>query len=390
MDDGQRGTHQDYVLRLASSGAIQSPAVEAAFRRVPRHRLIEAFYAGRYTEEGLVVVDPEKPTGDQQAAIYGDGALVTRVKDGRPASSSSAPALVACMLELLELERGHAVLEIGAGTGYNAALLAEVVGDQRRIVSVEYQDDVAAQTQRLLRRAGYADILVVCGDGFYGYEERAPFDRVVVTVGCPDVSPHWLAQLAPRGFVLVPLRLLIMNPLVRVWTDDDGVRGRVVGLSGFMMMEGELYDASYWPSTPPPEHAGEGSEEPIWENFAWRPQRGEAWVDSEWGGFWYFVATRDQRAWMPNWLGFGLRDGRGSVVISEGVIRTAGSGDLRGDLDRLHDEWHKLGRPRPSQYSLRFVAVNSATPDVPEGAWSVDRRFFRQFTWVERRSGSST
>lgn len=150
------GIHQDaYVARLQSAGAIQSPIVEAAFRRVPRHRLIESFYTGRYTEEGLVVVDPDNPTADQLATIYGEGALVTRVTDGRPASSSSAPGLVASMLDLLESERGQSVLEIGAGTGYNAALLAEVVGDQRRVVTIDYQDDVAAQTRRLLSRAGY-------------------------------------------------------------------------------------------------------------------------------------------------------------------------------------------------------------------------------------------
>lgn len=211
---------------------------------------------------------------------------------------------------------------------------------------------------------------------------------MVVTVGCPDVSPYWLAQLAPQGFVLLPLRHLIMNPLIRVWTDHDGVLGRVVGLSGFMMMEGELYDPRYWPRIAPPDQTGESSDQPVWEDFDWRPQRGEAWKDSEWGGFWYFVATRDRRAWMPNWLGFGLRDERGTVVISEGVIRTAGDGNLRGDLDRLHTEWHTLGRPRPSQYRLKFVRVG-ATQDVPDGAWIVDRRFFRQLTWVEDSGPSS-
>lgn len=373
-----------YVTKLRSSGAVSSPAVEAAFRRVPRHRLLESFYTGKYSDEALVVIEPDNPTPDHLAAIYADTALVTRVKNGLPASSSSAPGLMASMLELLELQAGMNVLEIGAGTGYNAALLAELVGDQRQIVTVDVRDDVVAQSQRLLHRAGYGEIAVVRGDGFYGYEERAPFDRIIVTVGSPDLSPHWIAQLTSGGFVLVPLRQLIMNPLIRVWSDGDVIEGRVVGLSGFMMMEGELHDASYWPKRPRPDDTGKSRDEPVWGDFAWRPQPGQAWVDSEWGGFWYFVATRDRRAWMPSWQAFGLWDeDRGTVVISEERITTVGDDGLRSDLEHLYAQWHHLGRPAPSRYRLRFVPLGDGSEDLPTGAWKMDRRFFRQLTWVD-------
>jgi protein-L-isoaspartate(D-aspartate) O-methyltransferase len=82
-----------YGSKLISSGAIRSAAVETAFRRVRRHRLIEGFYPpGKYGDDDLVVVDPDDPAPEHVDAIYGEGALVTRVKDGLPASSSSAPA----------------------------------------------------------------------------------------------------------------------------------------------------------------------------------------------------------------------------------------------------------------------------------------------------------
>lgn len=377
-----------YVAKLISSGAIRSAAVETAFRRVPRHRLIEGFYPGKYGDDDLVVVDPDDPAPEHISAIYGEGALVTRVKDGLPASSSSAAGLVASMLDLLEIKPGMRVLEIGAGTGYNAALLSEMVGDQRRVVSVEYQEDVVAQTRRLLARAGYGEIAVIQGDGFFGYQQAAPFDRVVVTVGCPDISPHWLAQLSPQGFALVPLRQLPMNPLVRVWNEADEVQGRVVGLSGFMMMQGELYDSAYWPKGGAPMDTEAAREDPVWADFNWRPQAGEAWEASEWGGFWYFLATRERRAWMPNWRAFGLwEEGRGTVLVTEGTIRTVGDVGLRAELDHLYDDWQRLGRPRPSQYRLAFLPMARVSRDVHPGAWNVDRRFFSQLTWVEEAHG---
>jgi protein-L-isoaspartate(D-aspartate) O-methyltransferase len=149
--------------------------------------------------------DPASPRREQLELIYSDEALVTRFIDGMPASSTSAPSLVARMLEFLGLGEGTKVLEIGAGTGYNAALMAEIAGDQDLIITVDVLDDVAEQTRRLLAGAGYPRIRVLARDGFDGAKEEAPFDRIVATVGCSDISPHWTGQLAEDGAMLVPL-----------------------------------------------------------------------------------------------------------------------------------------------------------------------------------------
>lgn len=100
------------------------------------------------------------------------------------------------MLELLDLAPGLNVLEIGAGTGYNAALMAELVGDQHLVVTLDVLEDVVEQTRRLLARAGYPEIAVLWRDGVQGAAERAPFDRIVATVGRSDLSPRWAEQLA--------------------------------------------------------------------------------------------------------------------------------------------------------------------------------------------------
>lgn len=186
-----------YIGQLKAEGAIRSPEVERAFRTVPRHRLLETFHHRPVDAPDFTPIhhDPEHPRPEHLKLIYTDTALATRVVEQfgarMPTSSTSQPSLVAQMLELLDLTPGLGVLEVGAGTGYNSALLAELVGDQRLVVTIDIQDDVVAQTRRLLARAGYPGIAVLLRDGVDGVPERAPFDRIVATVGCSDLSPAW-------------------------------------------------------------------------------------------------------------------------------------------------------------------------------------------------------
>jgi len=182
---------KDYIDELKQHGAIKSEPVERAFRRVERHRLLEGFYEPdeedwrRYTKREL---DPLSPGPEILKIIYSDKPLVIRLEDGKPTSSTSQPALVAEMLELLELEKGMNVLEIGAGTGYNAALMGEIVGEAGHVTTIDIQEDVIERTGRLLKAAGYGEIEVVAQDGAYGYPPNQPYDRIVATVGCPDIS----------------------------------------------------------------------------------------------------------------------------------------------------------------------------------------------------------
>jgi protein-L-isoaspartate(D-aspartate) O-methyltransferase len=124
--------------------------VERAFRTVPRHRLLETFFHRPIDAADFTTVhhDPARPRPEDLELIYSDTALGTRLVEQfgarLPASSTSQPSLVADMLQLLELTRGVRVLEVGAGTGYNAALLAELVGEQRLVMTVDVADDVVA------------------------------------------------------------------------------------------------------------------------------------------------------------------------------------------------------------------------------------------------------
>ena len=137
---------------------------------------------------------------------YGGGAIPTRHDEkGSPISSSSEVAIMAMMLDALRLERGQRVLEIGAGTGYNAAVLAEIVGDG--VVTIDIDPEIASEAREHLRSAGYPHVRVEAGDGWLGWSDTAPYARIELTASTADLSPHWVDQLEEGGLIVLPLRL---------------------------------------------------------------------------------------------------------------------------------------------------------------------------------------
>ena len=178
------------VSELRSRGVIHSEAIAAAFAMVPREHFIPEVVA----EQGL-------------EAAYQDRAFPTKHdRQGMPISSSSQPAIMAEMLELLELAPGQRVLEIGAGTGYNAAVLSQLVGAEGRVTTIDIDPEIVGRAKRALGDAGYrADVRQ--GDGRAGFAKHQPYDRIIVTASADQLQPAWLEQLAEGGRIIVPLRL---------------------------------------------------------------------------------------------------------------------------------------------------------------------------------------
>jgi protein-L-isoaspartate(D-aspartate) O-methyltransferase len=167
-------------------------------------------------------------------AVYRDQAILTKGDLNRPLSSSSQPRVMARMLEQLELAESMNVLEIGAGTGYNAALLSLLA---RRVVSVELDPRTATEARAALRRGGYR-ARVVTADGHGGFAGGAPYDRMIVTASTDAVPRAWWNQLVSDGLLVVPLRLggWGAQAIAGLEKTHNGFRSRSVIAGGFMPM----------------------------------------------------------------------------------------------------------------------------------------------------------
>ena len=220
LPDSTAGLRRGLLATVRDRGGEITESVAEALLAVPRHLFVPE-------------VSPER--------AYGDEAIVTkRDADGVPISSSSQPTIMALMLDQLGLAPGHRVLEIGAGTGYNAALMAHLVGPSGTVVSVDIDPEVAQRARENLAAAGYPDVTVVCADGAEGYAEAAPYDRIIATVGVWDLAPAWLDQLASLGRVVVPLALRGAQLSVAFEWDDGRWVSRSLIPCGFMRMRGQL------------------------------------------------------------------------------------------------------------------------------------------------------
>lgn len=209
------------VAKIDSLGTFRTEAVKDAFRTVPRHLFLpEVDLATAYTPKQVVT---------------------KRAADGTALSSASSPNIVVTMLEQLDVAPGMRVLEIGAATGINAALLAELVGPTGQVVTIELDDDLAEGARTHLAEAGYEQVTVLCRDGTFGNADRAPFHRIIVTAGAWDIPAAWWQQLAVGGRLVVPLRLH-GSGLTRSLALDHTEEGRMVSTNaavcGFVPLRG--------------------------------------------------------------------------------------------------------------------------------------------------------
>lgn len=117
----------------------------------------------------------------------------------------SAPHMVAMMCDLLELQEGMKVLEVGGGCGYHAAVMAELVGPSGHVYSVERIPELVEMARRNLERAGYRNVSMILGDGTLGYSEQAPYDRISVAASAPDIPEPLKEQLRPGGRMVIPV-----------------------------------------------------------------------------------------------------------------------------------------------------------------------------------------
>ena len=225
MTDELARMRERLATQVVATTRIGSERVAAALHAVPRHLFL--------------------PEQRPEVAYQNDAIVTKRDETGQPISSSSQPTIMAIMLDQLDLAPGQRVLEIGAGTGYNAALISQVVGPSGQVTSVDIDPELVGRAREHLARAGFGDVTVACADGAAGYPERAPYDRVIATVGVSDLAPAWLEQAVPQARIVVPLDVRGTQLSVAFEPADPADPGgpwtsRSLAPCGFMRMRGSL------------------------------------------------------------------------------------------------------------------------------------------------------
>jgi protein-L-isoaspartate O-methyltransferase len=227
----------------------------AAFTEVPRHEFLPELVWRRDRDAGAFYdLVPVRRRDDPQRWLeeaYANAPVNTQVDDGHPigeagrgrevTSSASMPAVVAQMLTALQAEPGMRILEIGTGTGYNAALLAYQLG-ARHVVSVEIDPAVAEHARRALSAAGYGAVSVITGDGAEGYPPGAPYDRVISTAAAAAVPHAWVTQTRPGGRVLTPWGTAYYpGGLLALTVEHDGTTatGGIIGPASFRRLRAQ-------------------------------------------------------------------------------------------------------------------------------------------------------
>ncbi|MFI6031890.1 methyltransferase domain-containing protein [Amycolatopsis magusensis] len=378
---------------LVATGKLHSPTVQHAIVSTPRHVFVPRFYVR--SRQGWSPVECGNAATHQQwrAAIYRNQSLVTQVGDVAvgsrdttgPTSSSSAPGLVTRMIEQLDLRRGHRVLEIGTGTGWNAGLLSRLVGDGN-VYSIDVDPDLVDTAREHLAQLDLHPCLVT-GDGFQGLPEYAPYDRIVATCATSWVPAAWVEQLAPRSRLLVDLKIhAAAGNLVLLTRDGDLLHGRFdTGAATFMHMRSPAFDQP-WPGSTARDRASAtysrttSRAERLWENPV-------LWflIHLHEPGRLTFGYCQDPDTGGPGDVYFTSPDGSWCELSSATTpfreVREGGPRRLWAHLDSIVTHWRSLGSPGWNRLGLtinddrQFVWLDHPRSDV---TWLLPRTSTQQ------------
>lgn len=349
---------------LRDRGDIRSPEWHAAVANVPRHMFVPRAYSQDENYQWQAW-----DTAERLDRVYAPETLVTALDDERQGavSSSTKPDLMVRMLETLDVRDGHRTLEIGTGTGYNAALMSHRLSD-KHVFSVDVDPALVTLARHRLAAAGYRPTLAAV-DGEGGFHEHAPYNRIIATCSVPAVPWAWAEQLAPGGAILVDFKLGISaGNLVYLRHQGEVLEGRFVPwFAAFMAMRHPGRDKEHTDTVRSP--AGQvGRERQRSTNVPVQP-----WRDSvPW-----FLA---QLTGLPRGMTFGLEldelggdpvsaflaapDGsRATVQCGDHTVIEAGTTPLWEPVERAYLLWESLGGPGWERLGL------TAEPDGRHTVW---------------------
>jgi len=371
--------HRQLVQTLREQGKLRSPHIEMAFKTVKRHQF-------------LPHLPPEQ--------VYQDKAIALKKgTDGFWVSSSSQPTMMALMLDQMRLHEGHNVLEIGTASGYNAALMNNIVGEIGHVTTIELDKDLADQAADNFQNAHLSRIMLVHGDGAQGYAPRASYDRIIATAGLYDIPMTWKGQLKQNGFIVAPVWIDGVQVSAKFTLEADGsllsvdnrpcsfvyLRGKfapptlqkLVASSSLMLLSDRISEIDT-----------ASLHQVLSDSYEITNLQSRLNSSDYWYGFQIYLMMHaqakkeeifvaytvhaGQKAYGLENSGIGLI-GANSVAFSpyyeRGVIHSYSGSDMALAMQSYFDAWDAQGRPTVDRLRLRFIPrkADSALPEVETG-----------------------
>lgn len=357
---------------LASTGAVKDDRWLTAFRDIPRGIFVPHYFIQTSDRSGWVLL--ESPSSQWATGVYsnqplitqlgGDDTLTETARQGQPVngvstSSSSAPTLMALMLDALNVHDGHKILEIGTGTGYNTALLCHRVG-AAQVSSIDIDPGIISNARHRLAMLGYQPHLAI-HDGEAGYQAQAPFDRIIATVALPRLPQEWIDQTRIGGTILLPLdRRNCGGLLAKLTVAPGGIgHGRFLpDFGGFMpLRQLTRHDAA--------QHAFRTIEDN--QGDTRRTSLSTEVITHEDSPFEFFAALTlpgggwDHLSFTPSngdppetWLAQGDGSWACHTTTPEGIhtVRQGGHARLWDQVETAHQQWRQIGRPTRDRFGL--------------------------------------
>ncbi|MGH3829466.1 MAG: methyltransferase domain-containing protein [Pseudonocardiaceae bacterium] len=351
------------VSQLTRGGLLTDPAWRDAFATVPRELFVPYFFLPWRGRPGWGLAEADE---GWLRGVYADEALVTQLNgdddatqaacrgqavEGRPTSSSSAPGLMAAMLHSLDVAAGMTVLEVGTGSGYNAALLAARLGDHA-VTSVELDPTLTQRARIALATAGYHPTVVI-GDGAVGYPPNARYDRVIATVAFPRVPAAHLGQTHPGALILIPISFAGRGGLMALLRRDEtgGASGAFLAQYGGFMAARSVSEPAAPKIRPYLLDAAHPTEVPP-----------AALTDAHPAAFYLSLCcpcpyttlgfTPDDNSTGPQTWGQGADGSTFALTTIDDTTHVAAEGPLWNTLDTAYTQWRALGQPDRDRFGV--------------------------------------
>lgn len=392
---------QSLVNLLKAQPGLLDARLESAFLHIPRAAFL-----------------PDLPV----ERVYIDEAIPVKRDSAGVISSSSQPGMMAIMLRQLHLKPGFNVLEIGTGTGYNAALIHHLVGEAGRVTTVELDPQVAEAARANLQRIGIGDqVMVVTADGAGGYPPRAQYDRIIATAGVWDIPRAWVKQLKARGIIVAPLGLHGAQYSAEFHLQPDGTLfSESNAPCGFIRLRGTAARGDGGAGASRTQGARVGSTSLVLQSDiridaaalhlllsddADKGYLGGAITPSDWVNgitpylhihlpdhviFALYSIPEGGQAYGIEGMGLALLS-QGSAVFAprngQGLTYTFGGADMTLLLQELTGRWHDAGQPRIEAMRLRLTPKVKGTASIPSGSARkriIARQEHNIEIWLER------